>query len=162
MEDKPHETKVMAFMKQCNLKWTAAAQVIQHIVEAPGIRDVDDSRIVSGIRTLDGRMLKIFHTGLLKTKARVEHVLVQLRSFTDLLKSAKLYEGKLRMSGKQVEAAAAMTSTFTKFELCKFKVDKLPWWLRTQCCVHLCWFAVCVCSLYSMFICLCSLSIVSL
>ena len=162
MEDKPHEKKHQAFMKQTNLKWTAAAQVVQHILEAPHMRDVDDSRIVSAIRTLDGRMPKILQAGLLKTKNRVEHMLLQLRSFSDLLKSAKIFEGKLRMSGKQVEAAAAMTSAFTKFELCKFKVDKLPWWLRTQCCVHLCWFAVCVCSLYSMFICLCSLSIVSL
>ena len=82
-------------MKQTNLKWTAAAQVVQHILEAPHMRDVDDSRIVSAIRTLDGRMPKILQAGLLKTKNRVEHMLLQLRSFSDLLKSAKIFEGKL-------------------------------------------------------------------
>ena len=70
MEDKPHEKQNQAFMKQTNLKWTAAAQVVQHILEAPHMRDVDDSRIVSAIRTLDGRMPKILQAGLLKTKNR--------------------------------------------------------------------------------------------
>ena len=131
MEDVPQNKKDGLFLKQTQMKLTAARQVLEHVFEAASMKDVDEGRITSSIRTLDGRMPKILEAQLVSTKRQVEQSLAELRGLTDLLKAVKSFESKLRVSAKQIEAAAGMSAAFESFKQCKLGMARLPWWIRT-------------------------------
>ena len=98
--------------------------MIQHIVEAGSIKEVDEPRAVAAILTLDGRMPKILEAGLVNTKRNVEPCLFRLRGLGDLLKAPRAFESKLRTSAKQIEAVAGMTSAFETFSKCELGMTR--------------------------------------
>ena len=59
MQDVPQNKKDESFHRQTQHKLVAAQQVLQIIVEAPSSKEIDESRVVSAIRFLDGRLLNI-------------------------------------------------------------------------------------------------------
>ena len=130
-EDKPQTKADATFLKATALKLTSACQVVEHILKADGMKDVDEGRIVSAIRQLDGRTAKILQAGFTKMRGQVASALKQLRAFSELMKAVKSFEGKLRVTAKQLEAAAGMAAAFAKFEDCNFDYQKLPWFIGT-------------------------------
>lgn len=146
VEDQPQEKGDAAFLKATQLKMKSATQVIEHITEAKSLSDIDESRIVAAIRSLDGRLVKIDSCGLINTKLKTLQTLKWLRALGALLKSEKAYLGKCRIVGKQVEASAILQTGFNAFEECKFPENKLPVFIRTAL----------LCFLLSVFISLCS------
>ena len=84
-------------------------------------------------------MTKILEAGFVVTKGKVEDCLKYLRAISELLKQVKKFEVKLRVSGKQAEAAALFMASWANFAEVNYDMRRLPWWIRTQhCCVCVC------------------------